>query len=607
MRALNNMSVTAKVAAAAFFLTAIAACIGLYGLRQAGLINGAASEIRAQWLPATARLGQLSTATRIARSSQMRLALSLYAKDEKAINFALDNNAKRLGEADTAYAAYKPFIRAGSREAELMRDFEQQWQAMKSGYARLVDLAKARDPDGYSALLFGDLFKVALQIDKIMEDSIKITEAHGQAATEAGAAVYQQATVWIIAAIALSILGALGVSWLLVATVVRPLAATSQATLALSDGNLSVTLHGMDRRDEIGVLARAIETFKGSILRQREMEEEAITARRRAEDEQRMAQANAIENERALVTRSIGSGLACLAQKDLTFRLDDNLPEAYAKLRNDFNAAMEQLEGAMQRVTASAGTISNASGEISASSEDLSRRTEQQAAGLEQTAASVDEITKVGGRTADGTRQARDLVGTAQKDARESEIVVRRAVDAMGDIEKGAQQITQIIGVIDEIAFQTNLLALNAGVEAARAGEAGRGFAVVASEVRALAQRSAQAAREIKGLISKSSSQVASGVELVAEAGNALARIQSRVSEINVAIVEIANGADTQSTGLQEINSAINEMDKVTQQNAAMVEETTAASHALSQEAEALAELVGAFRTQKDGGMRRAA
>jgi methyl-accepting chemotaxis protein len=235
--------------------------------------------------------------------------------------------------------------------------------------------------------------------------------------------------------------------------------------------------------------------------------------------------------------------------------------------------------------------------EISKAADDLSRRTEQQAASLEETAAALDQITATVRKTADGANHAQGVVQTARANAAESAHVVKRATDAMGEIESSSKQIGQIIGVIDEIAFQTNLLALNAGVEAARAGDAGKGFAVVASEVRALAQRSAEAAKEIKTLINASSAQVGQGVSLVAETGKALQLIVEQVAEINGIVTEIAASAQEQATGLHQVNTAVNQMDQVTQQNAAMVEESTAASHSLAGEAVEVARLIGQFKT----------
>ena len=294
--------------------------------------------------------------------------------------------------------------------------------------------------------------------------------------------------------------------------------------------------------------------------------------------------------------RRLGDGLTGVADGDLTVRLDNGFTPAYAKIRDDFNSATSKLKATLLTVVASAGMIETSAKEVTAAADDLSHRTEQQAASLEETTATLTEVTATVKRSAEGTQHAREVVATADQDAKKSADVVRRAVEAMSAIANSSQQISQIIGVIDEIAFQTNLLALNAGVEAARAGEAGRGFAVVASEVRGLAQRSAEAAKEIKGLISDSSAQVKSGVELVGETGRSLERIAKQVAEINLAIGDIAVGAQEQSTALGQINQAIAQMNLVTQQNAAMVEESTAAGHSLSEETMKLARLIGQFR-----------
>jgi methyl-accepting chemotaxis protein len=265
------------------------------------------------------------------------------------------------------------------------------------------------------------------------------------------------------------------------------------------------------------------------------------------------------------------------------------------KLRLDFNAAAETLFEALRVVSSGASAIQSGASEISMATGDLSRRTEQQAANLEETAAALDQITATVRRTAEGAVQARDAMAAAKTDAERSGRIVQDAVTAMGGIEQSSKEINQIIGVIDEIAFQTNLLALNAGVEAARAGDAGRGFAVVASEVRALAQRSADAAKQIKTLISASTQHVASGVDLVGETGRALSRIASQVSEMNGVIAEIAASAQEQATGLNEVNSAVNQMDQMTQKNAAMVEQTTAASLNLANEGQELTRLISRF------------
>jgi len=300
--------------------------------------------------------------------------------------------------------------------------------------------------------------------------------------------------------------------------------------------------------------------------------------------------------ERMTNVARVGAALSRFADGDLQSRLDVPLMPSLDKLRMDFNAAAGTLQEVLQVVSTSAAAIHDSSGEIGDSVGDLSRRTEQQAASLEQTAAALGELTATVKKSAEGAGQARDAVMSAQADAEKSGQVVRDAVSAMGGIEQSAREIGQIIGVIDEIAFQTNLLALNAGVEAARAGDAGRGFAVVASEVRALAQRSAEAAKEIKTLIATSTQQVTTGVELVGEAGRALSRIAGRVTEMNSVIGDIASSAREQATGLSEVNVAVNHMDQMTQQNAAMVEQTSAASQALAHEGQELARLVSRFK-----------
>ena len=304
----------------------------------------------------------------------------------------------------------------------------------------------------------------------------------------------------------------------------------------------------------------------------------------------------------------LAGGLSCLAANNLEHSIEKEFLPAYEKLRVDFNVAHKNLRSAMTGIAASIDKVDSGGQEIVTASDDLSRRTKQQAASLEETAAALDQVTSTVKKTTDGARQARTVVSEARGDAEKSGDIVRRAVEAMGRIEKSSAEIGQIIGVIDEIAFQTNLLALNAGVEAARAGGAGRSVAVVASEVRALAQRSAGAAKQIKGLISASKTEVDTSVRLVAETGESLSRIVGKVSQINSVLADIATGAEEQSRALQEVNTTVNQMDQATQQNAAMAEEATAAARSMLQETQQLSEMVGQFRlgrTASTGAIRR--
>jgi methyl-accepting chemotaxis protein len=372
----------------------------------------------------------------------------------------------------------------------------------------------------------------------------------------------------------------------------------SHAMLQLAEGHLGVEIPSVRRKDEVGTICRALVVFKDAAGHRLRLEEEAVQRRGVEAEERALREAEASEAARrqTQVVGAMAVGLERLAKGDLVARLTDQFATEYEELRRHFNLAAETLESAIMEVASTAHTIEAGTSEISSAASDLSRRTEQQAASLEQTAAALDEITATVRKTADGAAQVQAVVSTVKDDAERSDEVVRRAIVAMGEIEKSSQQVGQIVGVIDEIAFQTNLLALNAGVEAARAGDAGRGFAVVASEVRALAQRSADAAREIKKLISTSAAEVGRGVRLVDETGQSLQRIVGHVATVDSAVTEIAASAREQARGLAEVNTAVNHMDQVTQQNAAMVEQSTAASHSLAEEAQALTRLTGHFQ-----------
>jgi methyl-accepting chemotaxis protein len=383
------------------------------------------------------------------------------------------------------------------------------------------------------------------------------------------------------------------------AWITTPLGALNKIMERLAGGDLQANVTGVDRKDEVGSMAKTVQVFKDAGLEKVRLEKEAADQRAAADLERARneAERELKAKQQAFVVESIGSGLSTLADGDLIYRLTTPFSPEYEQLRGDFNNAMDKLQETMKVISANTQGILGGGEEISQAADDLSRRTEQQAASLEETAAALDQITATVRKTAEGANEASSLVGAAKADAERSGEVVQQAVTAMSAIESSSKQVSQIIGVIDEIAFQTNLLALNAGVEAARAGDAGRGFAVVASEVRALAQRSADAAKEIKGLISASSQQVNAGVGLVAETGKALERIVTQVNQINGVVTEIAASAQEQASGLHQVNTAVNQMDQVTQQNAAMVEQSTAASHALAQEAEELARLVAQFKT----------
>ncbi|WP_082531959.1 MULTISPECIES: methyl-accepting chemotaxis protein [unclassified Phenylobacterium] len=410
----------------------------------------------------------------------------------------------------------------------------------------------------------------------------------------------RQLAIWLAVGGLVILALVLGALFVAVGKLVRqPLAGITTAVGELSAGRYDKPVGGADKHDEVGEIARALEGFRHGLAENRALRAGQEAANAAAETERRRSEAEraAVAEQQNVVVTALARALERLAQGDLTARVDAQVAPEYEALKHDFNVAMSQLQNTMGVVVGATSSMRSGADEISKAADDLSRRTEQQAASLEETAAALDEITATVRKTAEGANHAQGVVQTARSNAAESANVVQRATDAMSQIEDSSRQIGQIIGVIDEIAFQTNLLALNAGVEAARAGEAGRGFAVVASEVRALAQRSAEAAREIKTLINASSSQVGQGVSLVADTGKALQLIVTQVAEINGIVTEIAASAQEQAVGLQQVNTAVNQMDQVTQQNAAMVEESTAASHSLANEAVELARLIGQFKT----------
>jgi methyl-accepting chemotaxis protein len=417
-----------------------------------------------------------------------------------------------------------------------------------------------------------------------------------------GQALSRRADQTILAMLALGavavILGAAVMLYVSGRKIGRPIARLTEQMDEIAEGGLDIVVEGVARRDEVGAMARALDTFKRNALELRTAEARDAEQRRRSEEVEtrRRAEQAASEQDSAAALDAIGAGLAALAAKNLTHRLASAVPEAYRRLQSDFNAAAAQLESALTHVAGGSEAIGSGASQIAIAADDLARRTEQQAASLEETAAALEEITTTVRRSAEGAGHASAIVGSTKTEAERSGAIVRRAVDAMGRIEKSSGEIGQIIGVIDEIAFQTNLLALNAGVEAARAGDAGKGFAVVASEVRALAQRSAEAAREIKRLIATSTIEVEQGVDLVGETGRALNTIVAQVGEIDRVVTGIAVGAREQATSLAEVNAAVGQMDQNTQKNAAMVEETTAASHSLRRETEELARSVASFR-----------
>lgn len=593
---------------------------GLYGLQKAMISVGAEEEVAREAMDLRVDIIAIS-----------RMTYQLAAAPDKAKDFRAEAD-KRSGE----MLARLPKIEAtaDSAEKDQLKAIKTALDSYFGSIRTMVDTAEKNPTD--AAAIAGAL-KTALDGQKVVTDTVKVYSTYsGKALSEARAdAVSSSTTAMLIsgvAALALLIIG--GTISTIVARrgIVSPIRSLTQAMTRLASGQLSNLNVDASRGDEIGEMARAVEVFRANALAMNELKAQEAALHERSSDLQASISsvvASAVagdfsgrirkdyENDdlnrfAAGVNELVASVdsavnemrrvIAALADADLTQRMHGNFQGAFAELQLNVNNTMVRLRGTMNNVRSAAGTINNNSAELSSAANDLSKRTEQQAAALEETAAALDEITATVRAASARANEARDMVRETKQSATKSGEIVRSAVSAMSRIEDSSTKISQIISVIDEIAFQTNLLALNAGVEAARAGEAGRGFAVVAQEVRELAQRSANAAKEIKTLISSSAAEVDGGVSLVRSTGTALLEIENLVNRVNEHVESIATAAREQSTALAEINSSVNHMDQMTQKNAAMVEETTAASETLAEESRQLQQILASFKLDGSDG-----
>jgi len=427
-------------------------------------------------------------------------------------------------------------------------------------------------------------------------------------ATRSTMATLSSSSVWLMLIAAASILAAAALAIFFVRPkIVLRLRRLSVATRAIAEGKLETTI-GDTGADEIGDVAGAVRIFreggKEKIRLEREAQEQQSAA---AEERMRSEQArDAAAQQVEMVVSMLGTALSGVAKGDLLVRLTDQCAPEYAKVKDDFNEALLTLQETISAIRSTAEDVSSASAEISASTTDLSQRTEEQAASLEETTSSLERIAGTVRQNAQRARQASEFAVKTRAVADRGGEVVTQAMSAMSRIEESSREISDIINLIDEIARQTNLLALNAAVEAARAGEAGRGFAVVASEVRSLAQRSSEAAKGIRGLITSSSGRVQEGVEFVNRAGSALGDIVQSIKQVADIVSEIATASGEQASGLDEVNKALEKMDEVTQQNSALVEENAATAQSLRQQAAEMAERVDFFQLDDHAAQRAA-
>ncbi len=594
MRYLSQMRIRVLLPALFGLVIVIAFAQGGVAIFSLATLKQQVHEIGRERLPRNTLIAKMDHSISDMRRSYADLLL---ANDAAEIKINEDSIASRMSERDGLLKQYSDMITL-PKSRELFTTLQNGVASYDTAAKALIDLVEAGRHQEAQAIYRGTMRDAA----RVMTEALEATALNnqtitGQALVQADAA-YGQALAGTYLALALAALAAISAAFISFFRIARPIDAITRAMGLLAGGDNERPIPFLKRRDEIGSMAAAVEIFRANALERIRLEQEADDNREMMEQErgvreqQKMVEAGHVN----VAVDGLASGLSNLADGNLAYRIATPFHGELETLRTNFNASMGKLQETMVSVGENAHAINAGTNEIRSAADDLSRRTEQQAASVEETAAALEEVTTAVSDSSRRAREAGQLVEKTKAGAENSGAIVRNAVAAMEQIEQSSTEIGNIIGVIDDIAFQTNLLALNAGVEAARAGDAGKGFAVVAQEVRELAQRSANAAKEIKSLINRSGEQVRNGVALVGETGMALKEIVSEVQHINRLVAEIVTTAHEQATGLKEINTAVNTMDQGTQKNAAMVEETTAATHSLAREAANLIDLLGQFR-----------
>ena len=488
--------------------------------------------------------------------------------------------------------------------AESLAKLDRPLEDYKNRAKAIIDeVAEKKKPSAEEVGLFINEFEV---LEKAMAEAGDKVQSLSGIVKEQSSGLAAKSSLLLNSLLAFVILFSLGVWFISKSTIVKPLLFLKNRMTSLAQGDTDSVVPYLNNKDEIADMANAVEVFRQAGIEKINLELASEEQSRLAE-EQRQARMEEVrinaENMQKVVV-DLGAGLDRLAKCNIRLTLDEPFADGFEQLRKDFNISMGVFQETLVEVLNKASEINQGSQEIRSASNDLFRRTEKQAAALENTAAALHEITSNVKLTSERVNSTRNRSHAARKDVETSNSVVSKAISAMERIENATMQISRINGVVDEIAFQTNLLALNAGVEAARAGESGRGFAVVAQEVRELAQRSSAAAKEINSLIAKAKVEVAEGVKNVSETGQSLTAIESHIAEISGDIDQIANACNEQSLGLTGVNDAINEIDAITQKNAAMVEEATAATNVLADDANTLFQLVGRFELNRRGSVR---
>lgn len=569
-----NISTRFMVAFA--LLLAATAAMGLFATSRIGQVNAVAAEQRDVWIPSSEALGDIHAFTSQYRLKQGEV-LSAKSSGAMARQQKLLRNARIAidgGIADYAKLARTP------QQKQSVDAVQQAWSSMLGQDENLQRMAIAGDVPGAKAMHDAEGLDLFYSLEDAILSAIEVNKKASANAADLGAKMATQARTFTFAAMGLTLLAAVILLVWLMRTIASPVVRMAEAVNRLVDGDHSVHLPDTLRSDELGQLARALDKFRDVF----------------ASDHARAEAEKAHAREAQVTIDAIGSGLTALAEGNLTFRVQENGTGALAKLHVDYNVAVSALARVLGKIVEGCHTIKLGTDEIASAATNLALRTEQQASSLAETSKTLSVFSTSVQTTAQNVQQTSARISVARNTADSVSDTADRAIAAMRSIETSSREMAEIVGVIDGIAFQTNLLALNAGVEAARAGDAGKGFAVVATEVRALAQRSSEAAKSIRDLIGKSTADISGGVTLVETSGEALRQIVTEVSAVSELVGQIADTAAQQAAGIADISAMVGSMDSFTQQNAAMVEQSTAGTRNLAAETVSLVNQLSNFR-----------
>ncbi|AWI60491.1 HAMP domain-containing methyl-accepting chemotaxis protein [Sinorhizobium fredii] len=631
---MNRISISLKASLVGAFALLLLLLVG-QGLFALSLVGGVYEDVETlatRWVPSVDITNKINTAIADLRGSQNRHIVNRTDAGMKRADDAIAADLKKLDERMKIYDG----LVSGSEERALYGKFKDVFATYLKQHDELIAMSRAGKKDEAGEFLTSAMRQSYNELDNLADGFRDVNLAGAKQSYADSTADFASARLTTFVLLGVACLSGLAAMAFAIVGISRPINRTTEVMRTLSDGDLSVEIPFTDRTNEIGEMARAVEVFKRNGIKVRELNAQEAALQAKSADLQvsigevvsaavagdftrRITKtydnvdldrfAASVNELIASVDRGIAETrrvVAALADGDLSETMRGEFQGAFGELQDNVNQTMANLRSVLGEVRSAIDTINGGAGEMRIASGDLSKRTEQQAASLEETSSALEEITAAVKSSTERALEASHMVDEARRSTEQSSAVVKDAVSAMGRIEEASGEIGQIINVIDEIAFQTNLLALNAGVEAARAGEAGKGFAVVAQEVRELAQRSANAAKDIKALISRSGEEVGAGVKLVTATGAALTLIEGHVVKVNEHVHSIATAAREQSTGLSEVSTAVNQMDQVTQQNAAMVEESTAATNRLADEAANLARLIARFRLEAGAAPRLA-